>query len=463
LAHDSQTRLPRVSSVPTFRSPFLSPASRPSSTIWTPPIQPLYGASGSPRGSTPQLVMKKSRPPMSSTMLSEKISDRDKPWLGGHKGDRSRLSWWVTALMWFIGLGAGAVKVYFDYRSIHLLDDNQLCPVLMENFDSLNLDDWTPDVQLGGFGNDEFEMTTTFDKNLFAQNGQLYIYPTLTSDEIGTDAIFNGGSYKLDDCTNSTSSACSINSDSSRKIVIPPVQSARISTRQSYNIRYGKVEVRAKLPKGDWLWPAIWMLPVDSVYGDWPASGEIDIMEARGNSIEYGGQGVNYVRSSLNYGPVRTVMAKLYGWQSMKRVGYDQAFHTYTLEWTDKWMRISVDSKIKAMIDLNVAGKGKSFWNRGKFPNTAQNGSSEVAVDQIYTTPSAPFDQSFYLIINLSAGGTSGWFPDGVGDKPWYDTSSTAKFDFATAQDTWASTWPSDVDQRSFRIDSVKMWQLGGC
>lgn len=41
-------------------------------------------------------------------------------------------------------------------------------------------------------------MTTTFDKNLFVQNGQLYISPTLTSDEIGNDAIFNGGSYKLD-------------------------------------------------------------------------------------------------------------------------------------------------------------------------------------------------------------------------------------------------------------------------
>lgn len=48
--------------------------------------------------------------------------------------------------------------------------------------------------------NNEFEMTTSFDKNLFVQNGQLYIHPTLTSDEIGSDAIFNGGSYKLDVC-----------------------------------------------------------------------------------------------------------------------------------------------------------------------------------------------------------------------------------------------------------------------
>jgi hypothetical protein len=101
----------------------------------------------------PQLgTVKKSKPPMPSTMLPEKLSTQDKPWLNGQRGDRSRLSWWVTALMWFIGLGAGAVKVYFDYKSIHLLADSQLCPVFVENFDSLNLNDWTPDVQLSGFG-----------------------------------------------------------------------------------------------------------------------------------------------------------------------------------------------------------------------------------------------------------------------------------------------------------------------
>lgn len=287
LAQSSQTHLPRMNSVPTFRSPFLSPASRPSSTIWTPPIQSLYGPAGTPNASMPQLV-KKSKPPMPSTMLSEKISNHDKPWLDGEKGDRSRLSWWLTVLFWFLGLGAGAAKVYFDYRSIQLIDNSQLCPVFVENFDSLNFNDWAPDVQLSGFGyvylhlppparlttsisNNEFEMTTSSDKNLFVQNGQLYIHPTLTSDEIGTDAIFNDGSYKLDvriqplspsfvvielhltspqDCTNSTSSSCSISSDLSRKIVIPPVQSARISTKNSYNIRYGKVEVKAKLPRG---------------------------------------------------------------------------------------------------------------------------------------------------------------------------------------------------------------------
>jgi beta-glucanase (GH16 family) len=64
--------------------------------------------------------------------------------------------------------------------------------------------------------------------------------------------------------------------------------SARISTKNHYSITYGRVEVRAKLPRGDWLWPAIWMLPNS---GTWPMSGEIDIMEARGNGPEYAAQG----------------------------------------------------------------------------------------------------------------------------------------------------------------------------
>ena len=56
------------------------------------------------------------------------------------------------------------------------------------------------------------------------------------------------------------------------------------------------------------------MLPEDNTYGPWPASGEIDIMEARGNGPTYPEQGSNFVRSSLNYGPFPTVLNQIYGW-----------------------------------------------------------------------------------------------------------------------------------------------------
>jgi hypothetical protein len=58
---------------------------------------------------------------------------------------------------------------------------------------------------------------------------------------------------------------------------------------------------------------------------------------------------------------------------------------------------------------------------------------------------------AFYLIINLAVGGTSGWFPDGKGGKPWYDESQNAMRDFANAQDTWSKTW-GGRDERSFRM-----------
>ncbi|KAK1226818.1 hypothetical protein PQX77_010174, partial [Marasmius sp. AFHP31] len=60
-------------------------------------------------------------------------------------------------------------------------------------------------------------------------------------------------------------------------------------------------------------------------------------------------------------------------------------------------------------------------------------------------------------------GGTSGWFPDNLGGKPWADGSVNAMYNFAKAEEDWSKTWPQSEDDRAFRIDSVKMWKLGGC
>ena len=86
---------------------------------------------------------------------------------------------------------------------------------------------------------------------------------------------------------------CGAVSNKTAHSVINPAMSARISTKNSHHIQYGKVEIVAKLPTGDWLWPALWMLPVDNSYGPWPLSGEIDIMESRGNGEDYKAQCVS--------------------------------------------------------------------------------------------------------------------------------------------------------------------------
>ena len=109
--------------------------------------------------------------------------------------------------------------------------------------------------------------------------------------------------------------------------IIQPIQSARIHTKNSFSFTYGRVEVRARMPKGDWIWPgtfcatlcsfllpliclifkkAVWLSPTDSVYGSNPRSGEIDLTEVRSNgnlscgSKPYGRQ---LSGTTLHWGP----------------------------------------------------------------------------------------------------------------------------------------------------------------
>lgn len=98
--------------------------------------------------------------------------------------------------------------------------------------------------------NGEFEMTTGSSNNSFVRNGELYIVPTLTSDVIGRNAIFDGYTFNLTGCTNTNLTACGVVSNGTTGTVINPAMSARISTKGKRSIRYGKVEVRAKLPQG---------------------------------------------------------------------------------------------------------------------------------------------------------------------------------------------------------------------
>jgi hypothetical protein len=120
-------------------------------------------------------------------------------------------------------------------------------------------------------------LTTNSQNNSFVKDGKLYIMPTLTSDVIGRSAIFDGFTYNLTDCTGANYTSCGVVSNQTTNTVINPVMSARLTTKKSHSIRFGRVEIRAKLPRGDWLWPALWMLPRDNVYGEWPMSGEIDV------------------------------------------------------------------------------------------------------------------------------------------------------------------------------------------
>jgi Glycosyl hydrolases family 16 len=230
----------------------------------------------------------------------------EKAWLK-EKDPREK---WVTILPLigiFIGCGLAAYLGYSGWASI---ETHNFCMVYEDDFSTFRNDIWNHEVQVGGFGTGEFEWTTADPANSYVVNNTLVIMPTLTDQVLSDAQISNGYTLNLTTqgtCTSPDWHQCVAISNSTTETVINPVRSARITTKMSRSIKYGKVEVVAKLPMGDWLWPAIWMMPVNDTYGAWPASGEIDIMESRGNPINYPLGGVDSYSSTLHWGIIGTL------------------------------------------------------------------------------------------------------------------------------------------------------------
>jgi beta-glucanase (GH16 family) len=147
--------------------------------------------------------------------------------------------------------------------------------------------------------------------------------------------------------------------------------SARMVSRQKGDWTYGRVTVRAKLPKGKGVWPAIWMLPTDWAYGGWPESGEIDIMEH-----------VGYLPDSL-YGSVHTKRFNhVQGTQvtgGIRSTTLNTEFHEYSIEWDAEKIDFFFDNQ-----------KYQTFRNRHEGPDAW------------------PFDRDFHLILNIAVGGNWG-------------------------------------------------------
>ncbi|KAF8521627.1 glycoside hydrolase family 16 protein [Hysterangium stoloniferum] len=390
---------------------------------------------------------------MKSTLLQGPV---DKPWLQ-NKDWKVRASWWITFGVMMLGVAASAVSCFIGYRQTPMITQ-PLC-LVMEDTEGAT---WRREVDMSGFGNHQFEMTTSSENNSFIQDGMLYIMPTLTSLSIpgGNASVFDGFTYNITGCTNtqnSDGSGCGAVSNETAGTIINPVMSARITTQKSHSIRYGKVEIRAKIPTGDWLWPALWMLPVDNAYGPWPLSASLLLL----SGLTYLRRGSNVVRGSLNWGPTAIFngVFKTYGLWDDRRRSFASSFHTYTLEWTPDFIRTYVDSRLHHMLDVRF---NVPMFARGNFPATYQNGSQTVALQNpwIGRGNSAPFDQPFFLIMNVAVGGTNGWFSDDAGGKPWLDKSGTAMRDFALNQDKWYPTWPESPQDRAMVIDYVRMWKL---
>ena len=380
----------------------------------------------------------------------------DKPWLKVYDPKEK----WVTIIPisgLVIGLILAGLLVFDGLRSVV---KHKYCSVLDEDFSNgLDPKVWLKEVEVGGFGNGQFEMTTNTEENVFIDtDGALTIKPTLQDESLINnnnviDVLSTG------ECTSTKWQNCIIGTNTTNGTIVNPVKSGRVSTRKSTSIRYGRVEVTAKLPAGDWLWPAIWMMPVKDTYGAWPRSGEIDLMESRGNNFTYTKQGGNtIVTSALHWGP-NTANDGWYRTNAKREAlhsSFADRYHTFGVEWSENYLFTYVDNRLMQVLYVNF---DRPLYARGRFPLSDSNGTRLVDPWARTGTYSTPFDQDFYLILNLAVGGTNGWFKDGEADKPWVDASPNTKSDFWRARDTWLPTWEK---RGVLKVKSVKMWQQEG-
>ncbi|BFZ12781.1 hypothetical protein BsWGS_15820 [Bradybaena similaris] len=310
-------------------------------------------------------------------------------------------------------------------------------------FDPWNMHTWKTEVSMFGGRNWEFQVYTNDAKNVFTRDGNLFLYPVPTVNDPRFDENFlKTGTMDVADiwgiCTNDADYGCSRSGNNG---MLPPVMSGKVSSQPA--IRYGTVEVRARIPRGDWLWPAIWMMPKNSVYGVWPRSGELDIMETRGNA---GPPGVQTVTSTFHWGDAwnNNKWSLTHGEKSSPAgTTWHDAFHTWKIERTADHIITSIDDQ--TILSVNAPPNG--FWQLGGLSSNIWASGSKIA----------PFDQDFYLILNVAVGGINGYFSDtenwGV-KKPWANNSPHANLDFWNARNDWLPTWQGD--QAALQVDYVE-------
>jgi beta-glucanase (GH16 family) len=162
--------------------------------------------------------------------------------------------------------------------------------------------------------------------------------------------------------------------------------SARLNTMVKGTWKYGRFEIRAKLPDTQGIWPAFWLLPMYINYGNWPASGEVDIMELIGKEP-------GRVYGTLHYGNPHKSQSAYYDLHDGRKFSDD--FHVFSLEWEPEQFRWYVDGTLYLTADQwFTSAPGKAF--------------------------PAPFDQPFYLIINLAVGGHWPGSPDSFSTFPQF-------------------------------------------
>ncbi|OXV11865.1 hypothetical protein Egran_00374 [Elaphomyces granulatus] len=408
------------------------------------------------------------RAPAKRKFMSYRLrGEYEKPWVNDKRLKRSRMG---NLIIYGFIVGALLLSAWINYNTTKQVGRHDYCLLLDENFQNINPAVWNREVQVGGFGTGSFDWTTSDSGNSYTDSEGLHIVPSLTtqSTHITPAQIESGYTVNLTkaggdgSCTGTTVEQCSVHSNSTLGVMIPSVQSARFNTKGKVSIKYGRVEVVAKFPVGDWLWPAIWMMPENDTYGPWPASGEIDIAESRGNGVDYPLGGRDAVSTTLHWGP--TTKTDAY-WRTshskhIRRTDFSKGFHTFGLEWSQDYLFTYLDNRLEQVLYWSFPS-GQTMWQAGHFAGETVNQSLLVDPWSQTGRTNTPFDQPFYMILNVAVGSTNGFFPDGMGNKPWTDEGN-APSDFYKALSAWYPTWATG-ETRGMTVKSVKIWQEGTC
>lgn len=224
-----------------------------------------------------------------------------------------------------------------------------------DEFNGTEMDEatWSYEPHAPGWVNNELQQYTKSTENVYVKDGSLIIKANKTVDEKG------GVHYT----------------------------SGKVTTQDKQEFLYGKVVARAKVPEGQGLWPAFWMMPAnEGYYGQWPKCGEIDIMEILGNQVDTAYCTIHYGEPHAEQ-QGRRVLTPAEG-------TYASDFHEYSVEWEPGEMRFYIDEVLVLTVN---------DWF------TCYPGAKESPYP-------APFDQRFYVQLNLAVGGSWPGNPDETTD-----------------------------------------------
>ncbi|MEP6343128.1 MAG: glycoside hydrolase family 16 protein [Maricaulaceae bacterium] len=238
-----------------------------------------------------------------------------------------------------------------------------------DEFDAPELDrsKWEPEVSCWGGGNNEKQCYTDRSENIIIEEGVLKLRAQKES--------ISGPKYPQGRADRGP-------------MLTREYSSGKVRTRERASWKYGRIEARIKLPKGQSTWSAFWMLPAGDLYGGWPLSGEIDIMEAVNLGAKCGDCGsaeVEYRTSAaLHFGKASPDNVFITDKRALANLAAVDDYHEYAVEW----------------------GEGSIHWfvDGEKFLSATADDWYSDAIDKA-ENESGPFDQAFYLMFNLAVGG----------------------------------------------------------